>query len=220
MFLFSSKTQVDKKFRLSELCRMIGADREIKADAANILSVTLTNVLSEETLRIPPGERVKEIYLFEIELSEQRIPALFLSALDRAVFLHTVFVLRCETRQIWYGCYKERTEKGVKLGKYYATDWADENIPIALPLETASLDDVYTALLDILIPIAARPDESTEDLVARYDRINKLKKEIEKLQRQVDRERQAKRRFELNGRLKALKQEYDHMTEGENHGKT
>ena len=59
MFAFSSKTQVDKKFRLSDLYKMMAAEREVKADAQNILSVTLKNVLSEDTLGIPAGDNVK-----------------------------------------------------------------------------------------------------------------------------------------------------------------
>ncbi|MGN0744019.1 MAG: DUF4391 domain-containing protein [Christensenellales bacterium] len=76
------------------------------------------------------------------------------------------------------------------------------------------MDDIYTAIIDELIPITAREGEQTSDFVARYDRISKLKTEIDRLQKQVDNERQSKRRFELNDELKKLKKELE--TEGEN----
>ena len=70
-----------------------------------------------------------------------------------------------------------------------------------------SIDDIYTAIIDELIPITANQGEETADFVARFDRINKLKVEIARLQKQVDNERQPKKRFELNDELKKLKNE-------------
>jgi len=165
------------------------------------------NVLSQDTMNVPAGDKVKEIYIFDIELSSKTIPALFISSLDKAINLHTLFVLRVNDELMLYGCYKEKTEKGVKLGKYYSTDWTKAQTPISLPLNVFSMDDIYTAIIDELIPIAAKQNETTSDFVARYDTIRKLKFEIDKKQRQVDNERQSKKRFELNDELKKLKEQ-------------
>ena len=70
-----------------------------------------------------------------------------------------------------------------------------------------AMDDIYTAIIDELIPIAAKQNETTSDFVTRYDTIMKLKFEIDKKQRQVDNERQSKKRFELNDELKKLKEQ-------------
>ncbi|MBQ8319713.1 MAG: DUF4391 domain-containing protein [Clostridia bacterium] len=207
MFDLSSKTKVDRKFRLTELYKMMSADKDVKTDGKSIISVVLTNVLSQDTMNLTATGKVQEIYIFDIELDTKTIPTLFISSLDKAINLHTVFILRYENEQMLYGCFKEQTEKGVKLGKYYGTDWTTDTTPIPLPLNVTCIDDIYTAIIDELIPITANVGEETSDFVARYDRINKLKKEIEKKQKQVDNERQSKRRFELNDELKALKKE-------------
>ena len=209
MFDLSSKTKVNRKFRLAELYKMMGADKEVKSDAKNIISIVLKNVISKDTMNLSSGGKVKEIYVFDIELDKKEIPTLFISSLDKAINLHTVFILHCENEQILYGCFKERTEKGVKLGKYYKTDWTTNTEPIALPLNVTSIDDIYTAIIDVLIPIEANVGEQTSDFVARFDKINKLKAEIDRKQKQVDNERQSKRRFELNDELKALKKELE-----------
>ena len=211
MFDLSSKTKVNRKFRLAELYKMMGADKDIKADAKNIVSVILTNVLSQDTMNLSSDGKVKEVYIFGIELAEKTIPTLFITALDKAINLHTVFILKCEDEQMLYGCYKEKTEKGVKLGKYYGTDWTKEKTPISLPLNVNNIDDIYTAIIDELIPITANQGEETSDFVARFDRINKLKNEIVRLQKQVDNERQPKKRFELNDELKKLKKELESL---------
>jgi hypothetical protein len=207
MFDLSSKTKVNRRFRLAELYKLMAADKDVKADAKGILSVVLMNVLSQDTMNVPVGDIVKEIYIFYIELSSKSIPALFISSLDKAINLHTLFVLRFNDERMLYGCYKEKTEKGVKLGKYYSTDWTKAQTPISLPLNVFSMDDIYTAIIDRLIPIAAKQNETTSDFVARYDMISKLKFEIDKKQRQVDNERQSKKRFEINDELKKLKEQ-------------
>lgn len=207
MFDLSSKTKVNRRFRLAELYKLMAADKDVKADAKGILSVVLMNVLSQDTMNVPVGDIVKEIYIFDIELSSKSIPALFISSLDKAINLHTLFVLRFNDERMLYGCYKEKTENGVKLGKYYSTDWTKAQTPISLPLNVFSMDDIYTAIIDELIPIAPKQNETTSDFVARYDTIKKLKSEIDKKQRQVDNERQSKKRFELNDELKKLKEQ-------------
>lgn len=211
MFDLSSKTKVNRKFRLAELYKMMGADKDIKADAKNIVSVILTNVLSQDTMNLSSDGKVKEVYIFDIELNTKTLPILFISSLDKAINLHTVFILKCDDEQMLYGCYKEKTEKGVKLGKYYGTDWTKEKTPISLPLNVNNIDDIYTAIIDELIPITANQGEETSDFVARFDRINKLKTEIARMQKQVDNERQPKKRFELNDELKKLKKELESL---------
>lgn len=210
MFELSSKTQVNRKFKLTELYKVMGADKAVKADVANILSVTLTNVLNKDTLNFSAKGDVKEIYVFEIVLSVKIVPSLFIASLDRATNFHTVFVLRYVDEEMLYGAFKEYGEKGMKIGKYYCTDWTAEK-SIALPLNVNSLDEIYTAIIDELIPITARQAENTKDFVARYGEVVKLKKEIEKLQRLVDTEKQPKRRFEMNDMLKQKKKELENL---------
>lgn len=209
MFELSSKTQVDKKFTMRELFKAMSADKSVKADAENISHIVLRNVLSEQTMNFTAKGDVKEIYFFELELKTRAIPALFISSLDKVVELHTVFILKFESEHMYYGAYKEYSERGMKVGRYYGTQWSAIDAPIALPLLANSLDDVYMAIVETLIPIDAREGEQTNDFVARYDRINKLKVDIAKKQKQVDTERQSKRRFELNDELKELKKELE-----------
>lgn len=216
MFVFSSKTQVNKKFRFQELFKLMLADKAVRADAKTVLSVTLANVLSSDTLNLPAKGKVKEIYVFDIELSSKAIPALFISALDKAINLHTIFVLHHDGKEMLYGAYKERADKGVKIGKYYGTDWKDQNEPISIPLDATSLDETYKAMLCTLIPLESGKEETTSDFVARYEQVTKLQKEIDKLQHKVDSEKQSKKRFEFNEQLKQMKAYLQQLTNKEN----
>ncbi|MDE6200818.1 MAG: DUF4391 domain-containing protein [Clostridiales bacterium] len=210
MFDLSSKTQVNKHFKLPELYKLIGASKEVKADTGNVMSVTLTNVLNADTMNFAASDMVKEIYVFEIVLNDRTIPSLFLSTLDKAINLHTVFLLRHENQILLYGAYKEYGEKNMKIGKYYYTEWTADSL-IKLPINVSNLEDIYTAIIDELIPIAARKSESTKDFVVRYDEIQRLQKEIAKLQHAVDIEKQSKRRFNLNAELKEIKHKLEEL---------
>jgi len=207
MFVFSSKTQVNKKFRFQELFKLMSADKAVRADAKTVLSVTLTNVLSSDTLNLSASGKIKEIYVFDIELSAKTIPTLFISTLDKVINLNTIFVLHHDGKEMLYGAYKERTDKGVKIGKYYGTDWKDQSEQIIVPLNATSLDEIYKAMIGTLIPLDADDEENTSNFVARYEQVTKLKKEIDKLQSRVDAEKQSKKRFELNEQLKQMKKE-------------
>ena len=209
MLGFSSKTEVNKRFRQSELYKVMNADKTVRADGKQVLAVTLANVLSPATLNFRTSGEVKEIYVFALDLADKVIPAVFISALDKAINLHTVFVLQCGGESMLYGAYKERTDKGNKCSKYYSTAWQATAPIIPIPSWVATIDDIYTAIIDELIPITAREGEQTKDFVDRYETILRLHKEIAKMQALVDAEKQAKKRFELNAKLKELQKELE-----------
>lgn len=211
MFDLSSKTLVNRRLYLTDLYKIIGKDKEIRLDAKNICSVVLTNVLSCDTMNYTAVGVVKEIYILEIKLNEKVIPEIFIKALDKSIYFHTLFVLRCNDEELLYGCYKQITDKGVKLGKYYNSSWAPSGKNKELPLNLTTLDEVYTLFINELILLTAKETESTQELISRYEEIQKLKKDIEKLQRQVDNERQSKKRFELNDVLKELKKKLESL---------
>jgi hypothetical protein len=212
MFEFSSKTKLNRRFSMRELAKLMQMDKSIREEAKNILSITLINALSNETMNFSSQGEVKEIYVFQIVLSEKIIPVQFITSLDKAINLHTLFLLQCGEESCYYLAYKERGEKGIRLSRYYSTEWSKTNTLQPLPIDISSLDEVYKAMLDRVVPIALRDNESVAGFIARYEQINKLKKDIDKKQKQVDCEKQSRRRFELNDELKALKAELERLS--------
>ena len=78
MFNFSSKTVVDRKFKLADLYKQMSASKEAKKDATVIESVVLKNVLSPTTLYCDPDKAIKEVYVFEITVKERYVPEVFI----------------------------------------------------------------------------------------------------------------------------------------------
>ena len=211
MFGLSSKTNIIKVFKLANLYKEIKADKQVKENTNNILSVTLANVINMDTIYIEQtGDELKEIYIFVIELANKIVPNIFISALDKIVEMHTLFVLKCKEQYMAYGAFKEYGEKGMKVDKYYCSEWLND-LTIPLPLTAGSLGEIYTSVLSTVIPIAPRNNESAKDFALRYGEVSRFQKEIERLQREVDNEKQSKKRFELNAELKKLKMEMEQL---------
>ena len=212
MIEFSSKTKVDKAFRMSELLTSIKADKTVRADAKGVRRVTLANIISNTTLNVHTEGEVKEIYVFEIEVEEDAVPQIFISALDKEIYFHTLFVLCSDGGRRLCAAYKHISDRSVKTGKYYIGERMDNCAIIKLPLAADTPDEIYAEIFAAILPIPRRRKESAEEYVTRFEGVRKLKAEAEKLQKAVNTERQAKQRFELNGKLKEIKKEIEEKT--------
>lgn len=205
MYKFSSKTEVNKKFKLSELFKEIGANKKVIEDAKAVKLVALTNVLSKDTLNLDACDKVKEIYIFEIELSCSKVPQLFISALDRHIRLHTVFRFVFDGKECYGVAYKTVGSGNMSVGKYYFTEWQyiqdqQENLPIFY-----SIDDIYYDIITKMVGLSKREGEAIADYLARYDEITALTKESDKLERAILAEKQPNIVFELNRQVKEIR---------------
>lgn len=131
MFEFSSKTRVDRSFKMTDLFRQMNASKEAKKDAACIEKIVLKNVLSPTTLNCEADKEIKEIYVFEITVSSRTVPEIFIKELDQSIKLHTLINIRDGDFELSMISYKTGNAKG----KYYATNWEFELISL-FPLST------------------------------------------------------------------------------------
>ena len=77
MFNYSDKTIANIQFKMLELFRTIKADKIVKQDASNVVSVKLANILSPDRTNLDESELVKEIYIFETTLNSNKVPEKF-----------------------------------------------------------------------------------------------------------------------------------------------
>jgi hypothetical protein len=97
---------------------------------------------------------------------------------------------------------KKPTAAAAKLGAYLTTSWQDANTHRS-PLPTAiNLPSLYTALLEPLLPMAARPGEDLLDVASRLEAVRQLEREIGALERRMRNEPQLNRKVELHRTLK------------------
>ena len=201
MFQFSSKTEVNKQFKLSDLFKQMNASKEARKDTAVIERVALKNVLSPNTLYCEPDKEIKEIYVFEIIVSQRYVPETFIKELDNSIKLHTLFNVRDGEYELSMISYKIGSAKG----KYFATNWeADDDYPVP-PINSVS--ELYKYILSKFLKYPPFESESAGEYIKRYNQLIKLDFQINSTTIAIGKESQSKRKFEYNARLKQYKEE-------------
>jgi len=208
MFQFSSRTLVNKQFKLTDLFRQMNASKEAKKDAGIIEKVVLKNVLSPTTLNCTASKDIKEVYVFEITVSSRCVPEIFINELDKSIKLHTLFNVRNEEYELSLISYK----LGSMKGKYFQTNWeAEPDYPVPL---VNSVPELYKVILSKFLSYPPFESETAEEYIKRYNQLVKLDFQISKTQSAIAREAQSKRRFEYNARLKGYKEEREKLLVG------
>lgn len=205
MFEFSSKTRVDRPFKMTDLFRQMNASKEAKKNAACIEKIVLKNVLSPNTLNCEADKEIKEIYVFEITVSSRTVPEIFIKELDQSIKLHTLFNVRDGDFELSMISYKTGNAKG----KYYATNW-ESDPDFIVPLVN-SVPELYKYILSKFLKYPPLEEESVGEYLKRYNQLIKLDYQINSTAIAIARENQSKRKFEYNARLKQYKEERERL---------
>ncbi|OYV78953.1 MAG: methyl-accepting chemotaxis protein [Ferrovum sp. 37-45-19] len=175
--------------------------------------------LAPETINLPARSGVSEIQIFSIQLKSTELHEDVLRCIDGAVQFPIIFELnrgqgdQAQTQVV--AAYKRPGEADASrwvLSSYFATDWmsaATARTAMPLALDMAQL---YSALLQRLIPLLARSQESLADWVARVDLVTAKRREVEKTQARLAKEKQFNRKVEINATLRQLMNELQRLT--------
>lgn len=171
--------------------------------------------LAPETINVPKTDTVPEIQVISIELSEDELDQEVLRCIDKAISFPLIFELLYEGKIKVVAAYKRPSEadslKWVMSG-YFETAWltvsaARKPLPVVLNLE-----ELYTDLLNQLMPFCNYPNERLQARVTRIEQALMKKREIEKCLVALDKEKQFSRKVEINAQLRTLKQELENLT--------
>ncbi|PKK40551.1 hypothetical protein ABB02_00222 [Clostridiaceae bacterium JG1575] len=164
-------------------------------------SIIWRNKLSDTTIGLATGQDVKEIQVLEISLRQQSLDKRVLSAINKAIPYKIVFILTFEdVAQTWIEV----------SDTFYCTEWYSVHGAI-LKLEGLNLDTVYETMAR---NIARGRLDSGKDLAyaVEKDKLRlKLEREISHLNKKMLREKQFNKQVELNGELKRLQEELEHL---------
>lgn len=103
-----------------------------------------------------------------------------------------------------------------KVNRYYSTDWQEAD-SLTLKADGFSIDAIYESFIRQIAGdtfVAAAPGESIKETVNREKKQEALKKQIEKLQTKIRKEKQLNRQMQMNGELKKLKIELEENQNG------
>lgn len=203
MFIYSDKTAVNINFKMLELFRTIKADKTIKTDAQVVSKVILANTLSPDRTNLEPSENVKEIYIMDIVLNSATVPTKFIDALNKYINFQILFRLRYGVDVKYITSLKVFTEDKIKVLKTCESDWQGENKEELGA--TSKLENVFKAMVSYITKIRFRQDETFEEYTDRTNQIKKHKKEIEKLTKTRDAEKQPNTKMAINDKIKSFK---------------
>lgn len=211
MFNLPQSTEFNKRIPKQKFYDNLSVTPAIKRIfVEQIKSIHWANKIAATTVNVAEGEAVKEIEVFIVSLTKPELDEKVLHLIDKEIPYHILFLLEHNDKyQAWIG-YKEKSDGNAafKSVKYFHTDWLDES-EFELKLDGFDLDSVYSGFVR-RIAEHEQSNEWNESLtleenVADIDRIQKLKKEIERLEKLARKETQPKKKFELVQQINKLK---------------
>lgn len=175
--------------------------------------------LAPETINLPARSGVPEIQIFSIQIKSIELHEDVLRCIDGAVQFPILFELnqgqgdQAKTQVV--AAYKRPSEADASrwvLSSYFATDWmpaATARTAMPLAIDMAHL---YAALLQNLLPMPARPQEALPDWIARVELAASKRREVDKTQARLAKEKQFNRKVEINAILRQLKSELEQLS--------
>lgn len=206
MLSLPKRTLYNKKIPKNKFYKEIGTDSKLELKFTHEVDYILwKHKLSKETTNLEPTKEVEEIQIFEVFLKTEDLSKEVLENIDRVIPYPILYILRFNDKNKLVIAYKEKNkldENRMVIHSYYETEWIKEdemNIDI---LSGLTLKDVYDNIIRQLLPIENIEDD-IEDLIELNQRIEALKKDIEKLEKRMHREKQFNKKVDINRELRS-----------------
>jgi len=210
--MFPKSTEFNKRIPKTKFYEHLEIGKNIKDSfVQDIDSIIWANKIAPSTVNIAVGEKVTEIQVFRIILKQSDFNKDVLKTIDEQIPYHILFIV-CyrDKEQAWIG-YKEQSgseSRAFKVDSYYHTAWQKPE-EMELAIEGLNMDAVYESFVKQIsastAPIQWDDDLSAKDNTAKIEERKKLQKQIEKLERQLRKETQPRKKFELHQQLQKLK---------------
>lgn len=177
------------------------------------------NKLTADTMGVEKGENVVEIDVLEIVLKQRECPRELLDFIDKNLHHHNVFVLTYDGKSTLAVNFKEKSDDQ-NLARFFRTSWIDDAEPL-FNITGNNMDAVYESIIRsadaenvfavqssenvIASPEGAwQSGQSLKDQIAQVKQDEKIKAQIEKLEKKLANEKQFNRQLEIRAEIKKL----------------
>lgn len=201
-----ASTEIHKLITRKRVYEQFGADMNAerrKRFEADIARMVLTNEVSPVSINLPAGEQVQNFFVLQVTLKEKEFDAQNIALLARLFGQRLVMMLEYEGRQrlaLWQS-------------RLYLTEWADAGA-WTLPLTGLNLDQAWEHIVAQIAGIDREPGRNLDEQLAQAAQLEKLQKEIARLEKQARAERQPKKKFELVQKIKAKQKKMEELSHG------
>lgn len=202
--MFPKSTEFNKRIPKTKFYEHIELGRKIKDSfVQDIDSIIWANKIAPSTVNIAAGETVSEIQVFRIILKQSDFNKDILKTIDEQIPYHILFIICVDNKEQARIGYKEKSgseSRAFKVDSYYHTAWQKPE-ELELVIEGLDMDAVYENFVKQIsastAPIQWNDELSAKENTAKIEERKKLQKQIEKLERQLRKETQPRKKFEL-----------------------
>lgn len=209
MITFPKSTLVGKTVPKTAFYKNLEVNARMKQRFVDdVASVTWVAKIAPSTLNVKDGKTVHEITVFRMVLKKEEVPSDVLTLIDKQMPRHTVFMLQHEEKNCLYVNYKEwrdAEQRQFDIVKTYQTAWAKAD-DVVLVIEGSTMDAVFASLVRQIADglLDANATDLHAAVMANKER-EQLQKSINILERQMRKEKQPKKRFDMHQRLVKMK---------------
>ena len=162
----------------------------------DISRITIVGEIEPNKVNIPAGDEVKNFFVLLVSLKRKEFDEKTIATLSKLIPQNILFVLE----------YGSESRLAIYHTKIMQTDWKPTEEQ-RIELQGLNLDKVWENLIKSLECGVWSEELSLDENLALHEKQDKLKKEIAKLEKQAWAEKQPKKKFELAGKVKNLKEQ-------------
>ena len=171
--------------------------------------------LAPETINLASKPGVSELQIIAIHLKTPALKHEVLRCIDGAIEFPIIFELIFEGKSQVVAAFKRPSESDSNrwvVSDYFSTQWMPtDGVRVAMPL-ALDLGVLYEQLMQRLIPLTLRKNETLAELVRRVEDLRLKENEVQKIASKLAKEKQFNRKVEINAQLRAIRQELENLT--------
>lgn len=187
------KTQIYKKFQFNNA-------QQTKFDA-DISRIDIVNEVSLRTIpSIQQGKKINSIYVLSVTLKTKDYDSKNIEKISKIIPQNLVFALQ----------YEEEIQLAVFCEKIFVTEWMHET-KAKLELKGFNFDEVWENIIKQIEGGEWDSNLSLSENIELKEKKEKLKKEIERLEKLARKEIQPKKKFELVSKKRKLEEELNSL---------
>ena len=162
---------------------------------ADVSRIDIVAVVSDTTVpAFAAGDNIKEFYVLDVQLKKKDYDEKNVAMLSKLIPQNILFALQ----------YEDETQLAVYHTKLIKSDWKSK-AEIEIRLSGLNLDTVWENIIKDIGEIHVREGKTLTEQIQEDERLVKLKKQIEELERKCRTEKQPRKRLELYNRMQELK---------------
>lgn len=183
------KTKVFEKFDLT-------ASQRDSFDA-DISRMFITHVVAESTIpTIKAGKEIADFYIIEVSLKRREYAPKNIELLAKFIPRKILFVLHFE----------EQAQFAIHHTKLICSEWQQRDT-LNVPLAGLDLDAVWENIVATIGSITVQEGNTLTEQIKSDEQKTKLQKQIQLLQRKLNKEKQYNKQIEINAEIKRLKKQ-------------